>query len=58
MLKDHKHWSNLHEQTIQIQLSQELKVFSQYFTAFLMFPFNFEHFKKKLSLVADVFLKL
>ena len=46
------------KQPIQIQLSKEPKTFSQFFTAFLKFAFNFEHFRKKLSLIAYVFLKL
>ena len=35
------------KQPIQIQLSQALKVFSQFLPAFLKSPFNFEHFEKR-----------
>ena len=42
---------------IQRQLSEKLKYFSKFFTAFLECTLNLEHFKK-LSLIAQVFLKL
>ena len=34
-------------QAIQILLSQKQKTFSQFFSAFLKSPLNFEHFRKK-----------
>ena len=43
---------------IQIQLSQKQKTVSEFFSAFLKSTLNFEHFQKKLTLIADVFLKL
>ena len=43
---------------IQMQLSEKWKTFSQYFIAFLESKLNFEHFEKKISLIAPVFLKL
>ena len=41
-----------------MQLSYKQKTFSQYFFAFYKFRFNFEHFQKKMTLIADVFLNL
>ena len=43
---------------IQMQLLEKLKTFSAFFITFLEFTSNFEHFEKKLSLIAQVFLKL
>ena len=43
---------------IQRQLSEKLKTFSQFFIAFLECTLNLEHFKKQMSLIAQVFLKL
>ena len=44
---------------IQRQLSKKLNTFSQFFIAFLECKLNLEHFeKKKMSLIAPVFLKL
>ena len=43
---------------IRIQLSEKLKAFSQIFIAFLVCTLNLEHFEKKMSLTAQVFLKL
>ena len=43
---------------VQMQLSEKVKTFSQFFIAFLQFPLNFEHLKGKISLRAQVFLKL
>ena len=46
---------------IQMQLSEKPKTFCQFFIAFLESSLNFEHFekeKKKVSLIAQVFLKL
>ena len=46
-------------QPIQMQLSRKQKTFSHFFSAYLKFILNFEHFqRKKMSLIADVFLKL
>ena len=46
------------EQPIQILLSQKQKTLSQFFSAFLKSTLNFEHFQKKINLIADVFPKL
>ena len=45
-------------QPIQILLSQKRTTFSDFFSAFLKSTLNFEHFHKKIKLIADVFLKL
>ena len=45
-------------QPIQILLSQKQKTFSQFFSAFLKSTLNFEHFEKKINLIADIFPKL
>ena len=45
-------------QPIQILLSQKQKTFSQFFSPFLKSTLNFEHFQKKLNLIADIFPKL
>ena len=45
-------------QPIQILLSQKQKTFSQFFSAFSKSKLNFEHFQKKMTLIADVFSKL
>ena len=45
-------------QPIQILLSQKQKTFSQFFSGFLKSTLNFEHFAKKINLIADVFPKL
>ena len=45
-------------QTIQIHLSQKQNIFSQFFSAFLESALNFEHFQKKMILIAYVFPKL
>ena len=45
-------------QPLQILLSQKQKTFSQFFSAFLKSTLNFEHFQKKMTLIADVFPKL
>ena len=34
-------------QHIQIQISKKLKIFSEFFTAFVKSPCKFQHFKKK-----------
>ena len=36
----------------------ETKIFSQFFVVFFEFLFNFEHFVKEMTLIADVFLNL
>ena len=45
-------------QPIQILLSQKQKTFSEFFSGLLKCTFNFEHFQKKINLIADVFPKL
>ena len=45
-------------QTIQILLSQKQQAFSQFFSPILKSTLNFEHFQKKMTLIADVFRKL
>ena len=46
------------KQPIQILLSQKQKTFSQFFSAFSKSKLNFQHFQKKMTLIADVFPKL
>ena len=41
-----------------MQLSEKPKTFSQIFIAFLESTLNFKHFETKMSLIAQVFLKL
>ena len=45
-------------ETIQMHLSQKPKIFSELFCAFFAFVLNFEHFQKKVTLIAYVFPKL
>ena len=45
-------------QTIQIDLSQKQKNFSEFFCAFFESTLNFEHFQKDVTLIAFVFLNL
>ena len=45
-------------QTIQIHLSQKQKIFSVFFSAFFESALNFEHFQKKMTLIAYAFPKL
>ena len=45
-------------QTIQKHLSQKKNIFSQFFSAFFESALNFEHFQKKMTLMAYVFPKL
>ena len=45
-------------QTILMSLSQKQKVFSQLFSVFSESALNFEHFQKKMTLIAYVFPKL
>ena len=44
--------------TIQMHLSQKQKIFCQFFSAFFKSALNFEHFQKKMTLIAYVFPKL
>ena len=44
--------------TIQMHLSQKQKIFSEFFSAFFESALNFEHFQKKMTLIAYVFPKL
>ena len=44
--------------TIQMHLSQKQKIFSQFFSVFFKSALNFEHFQKKMTLIAYVFPKL
>ena len=43
---------------IQILLSEKKKTFFQIFSPFLKSKLNFEHFQKKMTLIADVFPEL
>ena len=45
-------------QLIQMELSQKQKTFCQLFFAFLKSILNFNHFLKKMTLIANVFAKL
>ena len=45
-------------QPIQMQLSKNLKGFSPLFSAFLKSILNFEHFQKKMTLIANIFPQL
>ena len=44
--------------TIQMHLSQKQKTFSEFFSVFFKSALNFEHFQKKMTLIAYVFPKL
>ena len=44
--------------TIQMHFSQKQKIFSGSFSAFFESALNFEHFQKKMTLIAYVFRKL
>ena len=44
--------------TIQMHLSQKQKIFSKSFLSFFKSSLNFEHFQKKMTLIAYVFPKL
>ena len=44
-------------QTIEMLLSQKQNIFSGFFSAFFESPLNFEHFQKKMTLIAYVFPK-
>ena len=41
-----------------MHLSQKEKIFSEFFSAFFESALNFEHFQKKMTLIAYVFPKL
>ena len=45
-------------QPIPTRLSQKQKAISQFFLAFSKSTLNFEHFQKKMTLIADLFPKL
>ena len=45
-------------QTIQMHLSQKQNIFPPFFGAFFESALNFEHFQKKMTLIAYVFPKL
>ena len=45
-------------ETIQMNLSKKPKIFSELFGAFFESVLNFEHFQKKITLIAYVFPKL
>ena len=45
-------------QTIQKHLSQKQNIFSEFFSEFFESALNFEHFQKKMTLMAYVFPKL
>ena len=44
--------------TIQMHLGKKHKTFSEFFSAFFESALNFEHFQKKITLIAYVFPKL
>ena len=41
-------------ETIQMHLSEKQNIFPQFFSAFFKSALNFEHFQKKLNLIAYV----
>ena len=45
-------------ETIQMDLSQKPKIFSELFCAFFASTLNFKHFQTKMTLIAYVFPKL
>ena len=45
-------------QTIQMLLSQEQNIFSEFFSAFFESALNFKHFQTKMTLIAYVLPKL
>ena len=45
-------------QTIQMRLYQKQNIFPGFFSSFFEFALNFEHFQKKMTLMAYVFPKL
>ena len=42
-------------QTIQMHLSQKQIIFTEFFSSFFEAALNFEHFQKKMNLIANVF---
>ena len=44
-------------QPIQVHLSHKQKTFSEFFSPFLKSTSNFEHFRKQMTLIADLFPK-
>ena len=44
--------------TIQMHLSQKQNILSEFFSAFFKSALNFEHFQKKMTLIAYAFPKL
>ena len=44
--------------TIQMHLCKKQKIFSEFFSSFSESALNFEHFQKKMTLIAYVFQKL
>ena len=45
-------------QKIQMQVSEKQKTFSEFFSSILKSRFNFKHFEKKMSVIAELFPKL
>ena len=45
-------------QTSQMDLSQKHNIYSEFFSAFFESALNFEHFQKKMTLIAYLFPKL
>ena len=45
-------------ETIQMHLSQKQNIFSEFFSAFFESALNFEHFQKKMTIIAYIFPKL
>ena len=45
-------------QTIQMNLSEKANIFSEFFSVFSESALNFEHFKKKMTLIGYVFPNL
>ena len=46
------------QERIQIKLSRKQKTFSQFFSSLLKSGLNMQYFQKKMTLIADLFLKL
>ena len=61
-LNEHDKYSVLYRDNltrpIQILLSQKQKTVSELISAFYKSTLNFDHFQKKMTLIADVFPKL
>ena len=45
-------------QTIQMHLSQKQNIFYQFFSGILGYALNFQHFQKKMTIIAYVFPNL